>query len=261
MKNKTLSKLLITSTLAVSLITTSVGGAFATAALAATPESTQEEKSDKAVVGLAALALIALLGKKSKSDNSTDPAKTATGAGQTTPSQPTTSPGAPKSAPAVPTQPTTTKPTTKPTTTKPVANSPTYQTTGSVTGLTADEKKAIELMNADRIANGLPTLKVNSNLVGLAERYAQDMINRNFFSHYDPEGRSPFDRMRQAGISYRSAGENLAINRSVEAAEKAFMNSSGHRANILNANFTEIGIGVKYSPGGSVYVVQEFIGK
>ena len=87
------------------------------------------------------------------------------------------------------------------------------------------------------------------------------MIQRGYFSHYNPEGLSPFDRMSRAGISYRTAGENLAINVSVPAAEQAFMNSSGHRANILNSSYTEVGIGVVHSPSGSVYVVQEFIGR
>jgi uncharacterized protein YkwD len=87
------------------------------------------------------------------------------------------------------------------------------------------------------------------------------MISRGFFAHNNPEGQTPFDRMRQAGISYKYAGENLAINSSVAAAETAFMNSSGHRANILSPNYTEIGIGVVRNSRGSVYVVQEFIGK
>jgi uncharacterized protein YkwD len=87
------------------------------------------------------------------------------------------------------------------------------------------------------------------------------MINRGYFSHYNPEGQSPFDRMKKAGITYKTAGENLGINTSVSAAEKAFMNSSGHRANILNSAYTEVGIGVVHSPDGSIYVVQEFIGK
>ncbi len=125
----------------------------------------------------------------------------------------------------------------------------------------SDETLAISLMNQDRSSNGLSALKVNSQLTRLAENYAQDMINRNFFSHYNPEGQSPFDRMNQAGISYTTAGENLAKNTSVASAEQAFMNSSGHRANILNSSYTEIGIGVVRSPDGSVYVVQEFIGK
>lgn len=123
------------------------------------------------------------------------------------------------------------------------------------------EQRAFDLLNADRRANGLPGLKLNGSLVVLAENYGKDMIKRNFFSHYNPEGQSPFDRMRNYGINYRYAGENLAINRNVDAAEKALMNSPGHRANILNPNYTEVGVGVSYDTRGSVYVVQEFIGR
>jgi len=125
--------------------------------------------------------------------------------------------------------------------------------------LSADEQQAFDLLNADRKANKLPPLKLNLAVSAVAQRHAQDEISRNFFAHNNPDGQSPFDRMRAAGISYSYAGENLAINQNVTAAEQAFMNSPGHRANILNANYTEVGIGVRYSPKGSVYVVQNFI--
>ncbi|MPN24443.1 hypothetical protein SDC9_171842 [bioreactor metagenome] len=133
---------------------------------------------------------------------------------------------------------------------------PTQPSSGDVK---AAEARALQLLNADRSKNGLPALKANSKLTALAESYAQDMINRGFFAHNNPEGQTPFDRMKAAGIGYSYAGENLAINSNVDAAEVAFMNSSGHRANILSKNFTEVGIGVKYAPSGQVYVVQEFI--
>lgn len=226
MINAKFSVKIIMSLLIISLITTSFGGAFATAAFAAAPaEETQsvesDDKGDNALVGgLLAIGLLAAIsgGKKSSS----------AGPVQTSPSQ---------SAPSQPAKP-------------PAAS--------SYSGLTADEQKAVNLLNADRAAKGLPALKVNPKLVVLARDYAQDMIKRNFFSHYNPEGQSPFDRMSRYGIGYRYAGENLAINSSVAEAEKAFMNSPGHRANILNSNYTEVGIGVKYQ-GSSVYVVQEFI--
>jgi len=131
---------------------------------------------------------------------------------------------------------------------------------GSTSTSSSEEQQAVSLLNKDRAANGLPALKANSQLTRLAENYALDMAKRGFFSHNNPEGQSPFDRMKQAGISYKTAGENLAINTSVSAAETAFMKSSGHRANILDSSYTEVGIGVVHS-NGSVYVVQEFIGK
>lgn len=125
----------------------------------------------------------------------------------------------------------------------------------------ADEQQALSLLNQDRARNGLPALKANSQLTALARSYAQDMIKRGYFSHYNPEGQSPFDRMNKAGISYKSAAENIGINTSVSGAETAFMNSSGHRANILNSSYTEAGVGVVRTSNGQIYVVQEFIGK
>lgn len=143
----------------------------------------------------------------------------------------------------------------------PVAKNPSGQTPSSGTVLSAQEQEALNLLNTDRAKNGLPALKANGQLTKLAETYAKDMINRGFFAHNNPEGQTPFDRMAAAGISYRTAGENLAINTSVAAAENAFMNSSGHRANILNSSYTDVGIGVVKNAKGQVYVVQEFIGK
>lgn len=121
------------------------------------------------------------------------------------------------------------------------------------------EKNAVELMNADRRANGLSDLKVSSAVTAVARSHAQDMVNRKFFSHSNPDGKTPSDRLKAAGISYSAVGENIAENTSVQAAETAFMNSSGHRANILNSNYTTVGIGVAYDSAGNVYVVQDFI--
>lgn len=135
--------------------------------------------------------------------------------------------------------------------------------TNGVTNSTtaAAEKTAFDLLNADRVANHLPALKLNSQLTTLGGNYAQDMINRNFFAHNNPEGQTPFDRMTKAGISYSTAGENLAINTNVTTAEQAFMNSSGHRANILSPTFTDVGVGVRFDAQGQAHVVQEFLSK
>lgn len=124
-----------------------------------------------------------------------------------------------------------------------------------------EQVQALALLNADRTKNGLVPLAYSAQLTKLAEDYAMDMINRQFFAHNNPEGLTPFDRMDQYDIVYRYAGENLALNDSVSAAQAAFMNSPTHRANVLNPNFTEVGIGVKYAPNGKIYVVQEFTGQ
>ncbi|MBP2639866.1 MAG: SCP-like extracellular [Firmicutes bacterium] len=129
------------------------------------------------------------------------------------------------------------------------------------TSLTAEEQLALDLLNADRTTNGLAPLKLNLAVTAVAQRHAQDEINRDFFAHNNPDGLSPFDRMHAAGISFRYGGENLAINQDVTAAQQALMNSPGHRANILSPDYTEVGIGIRYNSQGTLYVVQCFIGR
>ncbi len=128
--------------------------------------------------------------------------------------------------------------------------------------LSADEARAVALVNADRAARGLPPLRVNMTLVALARDFAQDMIDRDYFphDHKNPEGETFEGRLLRYGVSYVNAGENLAMDSSVDAAERALMDSKGHRANILSAKYSEVGIGVRYGPAGEVYVVQEFVG-
>lgn len=132
---------------------------------------------------------------------------------------------------------------------------------GAQEPLSAAEDRAVALVNADRAAQGLPPLKVNMTLVALARDYAQDMIDRNFASHTSPDGETFEGRLFRYGVSYFTAGENLAMNSGVDEAERALMNSPRHRDNILHADFTEIGIGVRLGAHGAVYIVQEFIGK
>ena len=127
--------------------------------------------------------------------------------------------------------------------------------------LSADEERAVALVNADRAAQGLPPLAVNMTLVELARDNAQDMIDRKFSSHTSPEGEGLEGRLARYGVNYRSAGENLAMNVSVDAAERALINSPGHRANILGADYSEVGIGVRRGIDGAVYIVQEFVGR
>jgi len=140
-----------------------------------------------------------------------------------------------------------------------LAGWPTVMTARAAQSVLAAEQQAVNLLNADRRSQGLANLVIDIRLTVLGEQHAQDMIKRNFFDHINPEGQSPFDRMKKAGISYSYAGENIAINQSVPAAELAFMNSPGHRANILNPHFTRVGIGVAYDESDNIYIVQEFI--
>lgn len=134
------------------------------------------------------------------------------------------------------------------------------QTTSPVAGLTADEQKMVDLVNKERTANGLKPLQVDMRLVNTARMKSQDMINKGYFDHNSPTYGSPFDQMKSQGITYKTAGENLAGNSTVEKAHTALMNSAGHRANILNANYTHIGIGIiDGGPYGKMFT-QHFIG-
>jgi uncharacterized YkwD family protein len=125
--------------------------------------------------------------------------------------------------------------------------------------LSAYEQKVVDLTNQQRTNNGLSTLKVDLTLSKMAREKSRDMSVNNYFSHTSPTYGSPFDMMKQYGITYRYAGENIAMGqRTPEEVVNAWMNSEGHRKNILSANFTHIGVG--YVSAGN-YWTQEFIGK
>lgn len=118
----------------------------------------------------------------------------------------------------------------------------------------------VELVNRERQQAGLQPLKVDSRLVRLARQKSQDMVDKGYFGHNSPTYGSPFEMMKDAGVSYRYAGENIAGAGTVARAHAGLMNSTGHRANILNPNFTHIGIGVASgSPYGKIFT-QMFIG-
>ena len=120
------------------------------------------------------------------------------------------------------------------------------------------EEEVVRLVNAERQKNGLSPLTLDWELSRVARYKSQDMRDRGYFSHQSPTYGSPFDMMRSFGISYRTAGENIAKGyRSAAEVVSAWMNSSGHRANILNAGFTKIGVG--YVADGN-YWTQMFIG-
>ena len=134
-------------------------------------------------------------------------------------------------------------------------------TTTSTSGLTTDELEVFNLINEQRTKNGLSALKIDSEVQNVARIKAQDMVNNNYFSHTSPTYGSPFDMLNSFKVSYKTAGENIAGNSSNSAAVTAWMNSSGHKANILNSSFNYTGIGVvNGSKYGKIYV-QMFIGK
>jgi uncharacterized YkwD family protein len=126
--------------------------------------------------------------------------------------------------------------------------------------LSEDEQRMIDLVNMERTKEGLSPLTADPALSRVARIKSAEMIEKDYFSHTSPTYGSPFDMMKRFGITYRTAGENLACNRSVEAAHQALMESPGHRQNILNPAFTRIGVGiVKGGMCGYMYT-QMFVG-
>ena len=130
-----------------------------------------------------------------------------------------------------------------PTTNKPATTEPT-QPTQSTSSVSAYEKKVVELTNAERAKQGLAPLTLDTELSKVARTKSEDMKNKNYFDHTSPTYGSPFDMMKSFGISYTSAGENIAMGQKTpEQVVQAWMDSPGHRANIMNSSFTHIGVG------------------
>jgi len=135
-------------------------------------------------------------------------------------------------------------------------------TTAAGTGtMSSDESRILQLVNAERAKNGAKALSSNGDCTKLARMKSQDMVNNNYFSHQSPTYGSPFDMLKANNVSYMYAGENIAMNQSADAAFKAWMNSEGHKKNILNPNFTDLGVGIAPKGNGSYIYTQLFIGK
>lgn len=120
----------------------------------------------------------------------------------------------------------------------------------------------VDLTNGDRAANNLPSLKINPELVAIAQSKANDMALKGYFSHTTPEGHDPWYWFKRGGYSFEYAGENLAVDftESMDV-ERAWMNSATHRKNILDGNFTEIGIATAvgtYQGRSTIFVAQMF---
>lgn len=117
------------------------------------------------------------------------------------------------------------------------------------------EQQMLQHINQARQEHGLKSLEVDPQLTKIARLKAKDMINQGYFSHQSPTYGSPFEMLNQFDVSYRTAGENLAGNASVDQAHSSLMNSDGHRANILNPDYSKIGIGiVEGGPYGTLFV-------
>ena len=130
------------------------------------------------------------------------------------------------------------------------------------TDFSSYQQQVLDLVNAERTKRGISALTLDSNLSSVATKKSQDMVNKNYFDHTSPTYGSPFDMMKQFGISYRTAGENIAKGQKTpQEVVTAWMNSEGHRKNILNPNFTNLGVGIAKDSKGTTYWTQMFIGK
>lgn len=193
--------------------------------------------------------------------------KPATQPDQTTkPAEPTTKPTKPTTKPEQPTKPAQPTQEEKPATTPAKDSSNTGNTgnTGNNTSNNGSEStqsdfatQVVKLVNAERAKAGLSALTSDALLDKVAVAKVKDMSNNNYFDHQSPTYGSPFDMMKQFGVTYSYAGENIAKGQKTpQEVVTAWMNSAGHRANILSKNFTHIGVGFYNG-----YWAQEFIGK
>ncbi|KUL39818.1 hypothetical protein ADL22_15380 [Streptomyces sp. NRRL F-4489] len=126
-------------------------------------------------------------------------------------------------------------------------------TAGPVTGGGAEsaaEAEVVTLVNQERARAGCSPVTASGELAGLAQHFSDDMARRGFFSHTDPDGRTPWDRARAAGIP-DLGGENIARGQAdARSVMDSWMNSPGHRANILNCEYRTLGVGAHFGPGG-----------
>lgn len=121
------------------------------------------------------------------------------------------------------------------------------------------ENEILKLVNAERSKNGLSALEMDWQVNRVASYKSQDMADNNYFSHTSPTYGSPFDMLSSFNVNYRSAGENIAKGqKTAQSVMNAWMNSSGHRANILSKNFTHLGVGY-VEQNGTTYWTQMFV--
>lgn len=125
--------------------------------------------------------------------------------------------------------------------------------------MSAQEEIALNLLNQDRIANGLPALKADPALCDIARLKSQDMHENGYFAHTSPTYGTPSDMLRSFGYSFVSVAENIAHHANVHKAQAAFMSSDGHRRNALGSQWSKVGIGVWTDSQGYVYVTQLFV--
>lgn len=116
----------------------------------------------------------------------------------------------------------------------------------------------LEMINIEREKLGLPELYFDEELAEVARTHSKDMFQRGYFSHYSPEGKSPFDRIRNNGIKFRIAGENLALAQNLSLAHQGLMESPVHRANIEHQSYGKVGIGILDGGYNGLMITQLF---
>jgi uncharacterized protein YkwD len=120
------------------------------------------------------------------------------------------------------------------------------------------ERGMLTLVNEERAKEGLAPLEWDPGLTEVARKHSRDMFERGYFSHYNPDNLSPFDRMLEGGVTFEVAGENLAYAPTLEVAHQGLMNSPGHRENILRSEFGRLGIGVIDGGSSGIMFTQNF---
>lgn len=126
--------------------------------------------------------------------------------------------------------------------------------------LTAQERQSIDLINQERSRRGNSQLTIDPELSRWARIKSQDMVDNNYFAHRSPTYGSASQMLKNGGVTVRFVGENLAKSGSVAGAHSSLMNSSIHRANLLNTSYTHVGVGIAYK-GSTIYITQLFAAK
>ncbi len=116
----------------------------------------------------------------------------------------------------------------------------------------------LSLINESRIQENLGPLAYNQNLSNLANSYSEDMSKKNFFSHTSPDGKTPSSRLELANINFETAGENIAYAPTIQSAHINLMNSKEHRDNILNPDFTKVGLGIFEESTSKIFITEIF---
>ncbi|HYE55259.1 MAG TPA: CvpA family protein [Chitinophagaceae bacterium] len=120
------------------------------------------------------------------------------------------------------------------------------------------EARMLELVNEERAKEGLQPLQADPELAVVARAHSKDMFARGYFAHVTPEGKTPSDRIREGGVKFLTAGENLALGQTLKICHEGLMNSPGHRANILHKAYGRVGIGILDGGIYGLMVTQNF---